>query len=137
MHRPACAEYYRVMVTCGSGYQTVRKLKIPVKTDLPCRLELPTCRLQLYPRQLRARLPLSSLTEKYARKDIGGVGVPEQKRNAEKGVNAELGFKNRDISSEPDGILRLGDFTSGYRHDRIPARNPHDFSVLSTVCATS
>ena len=56
--RHACRILPGGRLPAGSGYQTVRN-QDSGQTDLPRRTELPTCRLQLYPRQLRARLPLS------------------------------------------------------------------------------
>ena len=56
-----------------------------------------------------------SLTEKYARKDIGGVGVyPNKEVNAEKGVNAELGFKQGYKFGNLTGFFDLAGFYTQY-----------------------
>ena len=58
-----------------------------------------------------------SLTEKYARKDIGGVGVyhsPDVK--AEKGFNAELGFKQGYKFGGLQGFIDIAGFYTEYKN---------------------
>ena len=56
-----------------------------------------------------------SLTEKYARKDIGGVGVyPNPSVKAEKGINAELGFKQGYKWNRLKGFVDIASFYTQY-----------------------
>ena len=56
-----------------------------------------------------------SLTEKYARKDIGGVGVfPNHNLKAEKGLNAEIGFKQGYKFGNVKGTVDLSGFYTQY-----------------------
>ena len=56
-----------------------------------------------------------SLTEKYARKDIGGVGVyPNPELKAESGFNAELGFKQGYRFGNVSGSVDLAAFYTQY-----------------------
>ncbi len=56
-----------------------------------------------------------SLTEKYARKDIGGVGVyPNKDLKAEKGYNAEIGFKQGYKFGNVKGQIDLAGFYTQY-----------------------
>ena len=55
------------------------------------------------------------MTEKYARKDIGGVGVyPNQDLKAEKGMNAELGFKQGYQLGAIKGFFDIAGFYTQY-----------------------
>lgn len=57
-----------------------------------------------------------SLMEKYARKDIGGVGVyPNASLKAEKGYNAEIGFKQGYKIGGFQGFIDLAGFYTEYR----------------------
>ena len=56
-----------------------------------------------------------SLTEKYALKDIGGVGVyPNPEVKAEKGINAEVGFKQGYQFGKLKGFVDLAAFYTRY-----------------------
>lgn len=56
-----------------------------------------------------------SIVEKYARKDIGGVGVyPNNEVKAEKGVNAELGIKQGYKIGNLQGFLDIAGFFTQY-----------------------
>ena len=58
-----------------------------------------------------------SITEKYVRKDIGGVGVyPNDELKAEKGYNAELGFKQGYKIGRLKGFIDLAGFYTEYRN---------------------
>ena len=56
------------------------------------------------------------VVEKYLRKDIGGVGVyPNENIRAEKGFNAELGFKQRYKLGNLQGMLDVAGFYTEYK----------------------
>lgn len=58
-----------------------------------------------------------SITEKYARKDIGGVGIyPNYNLQAEKGFNAEVGLKQGYKIGNLTGFVDLGAFYTQYRN---------------------
>lgn len=58
-----------------------------------------------------------SLTEKYARKDIGGVGVyPSPDLKAEKGFNAEAGFKQGYKFGGLQGFIDIAGFYTEYKN---------------------
>ena len=57
-----------------------------------------------------------SVVEKYLRKDIGGVGVyPNENIRAEKGFNAELGFKQGYKLGNLQGMLDVAGFYTEYK----------------------
>ena len=58
-----------------------------------------------------------SIVEKYLRKDIGGVGVyPNTNLEAEKGFNAELGFKQGYRLGNLKGVFDLSGFYTQYKN---------------------
>lgn len=78
-----------------------------------------------------------SLTEKYARKDIGGVGVyPNPDVKAEKGINAELGIKQGYKIGNLKGFIDLAGFYTQYS-DMIEFRfgffNNNTFDYINSI----
>lgn len=90
------AEYYRINNHYREAETKIFGTKVPFRPVLRAGLN---CQLADYS-FLRASFGQGyrnpSVVEKYLRKDIGGVGVyPNENIRAEKGFNAELGFKQR------------------------------------------
>ena len=78
-----------------------------------------------------------SITEKFARKDIGGVGVyPNHDIKPEKGYNAELGYKQLYKFGPVTGSLDVAGFYTEY-HDMIEYQfglfRNSDFSMINSI----
>ena len=88
------AEYYRVDDYLREADTKLFGTHIPVKPIFRAGLNYQLADYSFLRASFGQGYRYPSLTEKYARKDIGGVGVyPNNQVKAEKGVNAELGFK--------------------------------------------
>ena len=88
------AEYYRVDDFLREADTKIFGAKVPVKPIFRAGLNYQLADYSFIRASFGQGYRYPSLTEKYARKDIGGVGVfPNNEVKAEKGVNAELGFK--------------------------------------------
>ena len=78
-----------------------------------------------------------SITEKFARKDIGGVGVyPNPNIRPESGYNAELGYKQLYKFGPVSGVLDVAAFYTEY-HDMIEYQfglfRNSDFSMINSM----
>ena len=78
-----------------------------------------------------------SITEKFARKDIGGVGVyPNHDIKPERGYNAELGYKQLYKFGPITGTLDVAGFYTEY-HDMIEYQfglfRTSDFSMINSI----
>lgn len=88
------AEYFRVDDFLRESDTKLFGTKIPVKPIFRAGLNYQLADYSFIRASFGQGYRYPSLTEKYARKDIGGVGVfPNNELQAEKGVNAELGIK--------------------------------------------
>lgn len=78
-----------------------------------------------------------SITEKYARKDIGGVGVyPNEELKAEKGYNAELGFKQGYKWGNLQGMADVAGFYTRYDNMiefQFGLFNNADYSIINSL----
>lgn len=78
-----------------------------------------------------------SITEKFARKDIGGVGVyPNHDIKPESGFNAELGYKQLYKFGPVSGVLDVAGFYTEY-HDMIEYQfglfRNSDYSMINSI----
>ena len=78
-----------------------------------------------------------SITEKFARKDIGGVGVyPNHDIRPESGFNAELGYKQLYKFGPVSGVLDVAGFYTEY-HDMIEYQfglfRNSDYSMINSI----
>ena len=105
------AEYYRVDGYLREADTKLFGTKIPVKPIFRAGLNYQLADYSFIRASFGQGYRYPSLTEKYARKDIGGVGVyPNKEVNAEKGVNAELGFKQGYKFGNLTGFFDLAGF---------------------------
>ena len=109
------AEYYRVDGYLREADTKLFGTKIPVKPIFRAGLNYQLADYSFIRASFGQGYRYPSLTEKYARKDIGGVGVyPNKEVNAEKGVNAELGFKQGYKFGNLTGFFDLAGFYTQY-----------------------
>lgn len=110
------AEYYRINNHYREAETKIFGTKVPFRPVLRAGLN---CQLADYS-FLRASFGQGyrnpSVVEKYLRKDIGGVGVyPNENIRAEKGFNAELGFKQGYKLGNLQGMLDVAGFYTEYK----------------------
>lgn len=110
------AEYYRVDDYLREADTKLFGTKIPVKPILRAGLNYQLADYSFIRASFGQGYRYPSLTEKYARKDIGGVGVyPNSNVQAEKGMNAELGFKQGYQFGNLQGMFDLAGFYTQYK----------------------
>lgn len=131
------AEYYRVDDYLREADTKLFGTKIPVKPILRAGLNYQLADYSFLRASFGQGYRYPSLTEKYARKDIGGVGVyPNSQVQAEKGFNAELGFKQGYQFGNLQGIFDLAGFYTQYK-DMIEFRfgifDNENYSYINSI----
>lgn len=131
------AEYYRVDDYLREAETKIFGMKIPVKPIFRAGLNYQLADYSFIRASFGQGYRYPSLTEKYARKDIGGVGVyPNPSLKAEKGINAELGFKQAYKWGNLMGFIDLAGFYTEYK-DMIEFRfgffNNSSFEMLNSI----
>lgn len=110
-------EYYRV-----DGHKKEAKTKVfgsewPFKPILRGGLNYQLAEYSFLRASVGQGYRYPSMTEKFARKDIGGVGVyPNHDLRAETGVNAELGFVQGYKIGNFEGFLDIAGFYTRYKN---------------------
>lgn len=90
------AEYYRINNHYREAETKIFGTKVPFRPVLRAGLNCQLADYSFLCASFGQGYRNPSVVEKYLRKDIGGVGVyPNENIRAEKGFNAELGFKQR------------------------------------------
>ncbi|MDD6210424.1 MAG: TonB-dependent receptor [Bacteroidales bacterium] len=108
-------EYYRVDDFYREAETKILGTKIPVKPIFRGGINYQLADYSFIRASFGQGYRYPSLTEKYARKDIGGVGVyPNHDLKAEKGFNAELGFKQGYKLGNLQGSLDIAGFYTQY-----------------------
>lgn len=111
------SEYYRVDSHKREAETTVFGKKIPVKPIFRGGLNYQLAEYSFIRASFGQGYRYPSLTEKFARKDIGGVGVyPNDKLKAETGINAELGFIQGYKIGNFQGFLDVAGFYTQYKN---------------------
>ena len=111
------AEYYRVDDHYRESDTEVFGTKIPVRPVFRAGLNYQLAQYSFLRASFGQGYRNPSITEKYARKDIGGVGVyPNDNVQAEKGFNAELGFKQGYKFGNLMGFIDAAGFYTQYRN---------------------
>lgn len=131
------AEYYRVDDYLREADTKIFGAKIPVKPIFRAGLNYQLADYSFIRASFGQGYRYPSLTEKYARKDIGGVGVyPNSEVQAEKGFNAELGFKQGYQFGNFQGMFDLAGFYTQYK-DMIEFRfgifDNANFSYINSI----
>lgn len=109
------AEYYRVDDYLREAETKVFGTNIPVRPIFRAGLNYQLADYSFLRASVGQGYRYPSLTEKYARKDIGGVGVyPNADLKAEKGMNAEIGFKQGYKLGNLKGFLDVAGFYTQY-----------------------
>ncbi|RHJ78383.1 TonB-dependent receptor domain-containing protein [Parabacteroides sp. AM08-6] len=109
------AEYYRVDDFYRESDTKVFGTKIPVRPVFRAGLNYQLAQYSFLRASFGQGYRNPSITEKYARKDIGGVGVyPNSDVQAEKGYNAELGIKQGYKIGNLMGFIDLAGFYTQY-----------------------
>lgn len=110
------AEYYRVDDFLREADTRVFGTKIPVKPIFRAGLNYQLAAYSYLRASFGQGYRYPSLTEKYARRDIGGAGVyPNPEVRAEKGFNAEFGFKQGYGFGRLQGVFDAAGFYTEYR----------------------
>ena len=131
------AEYYRVDDYLREANTKVFNKYIPIRPIFRAGLNYQLADYSFLRASIGQGYRYPSLTEKYARKDIGGVGVyPNQDLKAEKGMNAELGFKQGYQLGAIKGFFDIAGFYTQYS-DMIEFRfgffNNNTFAPVNSV----
>lgn len=116
------AEYYRVDSYYKEGETKLFGVKMPFKPIFRGGLNYQLADYSFIRASFGQGYRYPSIVEKYARKDIGGVGVyPNSEVKAERGVNAELGIKQGYKIGNLMGFLDMAGFFTQY-NDMIEFR---------------
>lgn len=109
------AEYYRVDDYLKEAETKLFSTTIPVRPIFRAGLNYQLAEYSFLRASVGQGYRYPSLTEKYARKDIGGVGVyPNKELKAEKGLNVELGFKQGYKLGNLQGFFDAAGFFTQY-----------------------
>ena len=109
------AEYYRVDDHYREAETKVFGTKIPFRPIFRAGLNYQLADYSFLRASFGQGYRNASITEKYLRKDIGGVGVfPNHDIQPEKGFNAELGFKQGYKIGNLQGFLDIAGFYTQY-----------------------
>ena len=131
------AEYYRVDDFRKEAETDIFGVKVPVKPIFRAGVNYQLADFSFIRASFGQGYRYPSLTEKYARKDIGGAGVyPNHALKAEKGLNAELGFKQGYRLGNITGFVDLAGFYTEYK-DMIEFRfgffNNSTFEMINSI----
>lgn len=109
------AEYYRVDDYLREADTKMFGTKVPVKPIFRAGLNYQLADYSFIRASFGQGYRYPSLTEKYARKDVGGVGVfPNNDVKAEKGINTELGIKQGYKFGNLQGFFDVAGFYTQY-----------------------
>ncbi|MCC8133485.1 MAG: TonB-dependent receptor [Tannerellaceae bacterium] len=109
------AEYYRVDEHYREAETKLFGTSIPVKPIFRMGLNYQLADYSYLRASFGQGYRYPSLTEKYAHRDIGGIGVyPNNEVKAEKGINAELGFKQGYKLGPVQGMFDIAGFYTQY-----------------------
>ena len=108
-------EYYRVDKFLKEAQTNIFGMKIPFRPIFRAGLNYQVGPYSFLRASFGQGYRYPSLVEKYARKDIGGVGVyPNNELLPEKGINAEIGFKQGLKAGKWTGMIDLAAFYTEY-----------------------
>lgn len=111
------AEYYRVDSHYREGETKVLGATIPFRPVFRGGLNYQLAEYSFLRASFGQGYRYPSITEKYARKDIGGVGVyPNEALQPEKGLNAEIGFKQGYKWGNLKGMADVAGFYTRYKN---------------------
>lgn len=111
------AEYYRVDHHYREGATKVFGTTVPFRPVFRAGLNYQLAEYSFLRASFGQGYRYPSITEKYARKDIGGVGVyPNEDLQPEKGFNAEIGFKQGYKWGNLKGMFDLAGFYTQYNN---------------------
>lgn len=109
------AEYYRVDDYLREADTKMFGTKVPVKPIFRAGLNYQLADYSFIRASFGQGYRYPSLTEKYARRDVGGVGVfPNNDVKAEKGINTELGIKQGYKLGNLQGFFDVAGFYTQY-----------------------
>lgn len=109
------AEYYRVDNFWREAETKIFNSNVPIRPIFRAGLNYQLADYSFLRASVGQGYRYPSLTEKYARRDIGGVGIyPNTDLKAEKGMNAELGFKQGYKLGNVQGFVDVAGFYSQY-----------------------
>lgn len=131
------AEYYRIDKHYREADTKVFGSKIPFRPVFRAGLNYQLADYSFLRASLGQGYRNPSITEKYLRKDIGGVGVyPNYNVQPEKGFNAELGFKQGYKAGNLQGFADVAAFYTQYK-DMVEFQfglfNNADLSMINSV----
>ena len=110
------AEYYRINNHYREAETKIFGTKVPFRPVLRAGLNCQLADYSFLCASFGQGYRNPSVVEKYLRKDIGGVGVyPNENIRAEKGFNAELGFKQGYKLGNLQGMLDVAGFYTEYK----------------------
>ncbi|MCC8142876.1 MAG: TonB-dependent receptor [Tannerellaceae bacterium] len=108
-------EYYRVDSMYREAETKIFGTKVPFKPIFRGGLNYELAEYSFIRASFGQGYRYPSLVEKYARRDVGGVGIyPNSSLNAEKGFNAELGFKQGYKIGNFMGLFDIAGFYTQY-----------------------
>ncbi|MBQ2171130.1 MAG: TonB-dependent receptor, partial [Paludibacteraceae bacterium] len=112
-------EYYRMDTSYAEANIQIGKWLCPVRPVLRAGLNWEIYKAGFLRASFGQGYRNPSITEKFARKDIGGIGVyPNHNIRPERGFNAELGYKQLYKFGPVSGVLDVAGFYTEY-HDMI------------------
>lgn len=131
------AEYYRVDNHRRESETKVLGTKIPFRPVFRAGLNYQLADYSFIRASFGQGYRNPSINEKYLRKDIGGVGIyPNTDVKAEKGFNAELGFKQGYKLGNLQGFIDVAGFYTQYK-DMIEFQfglfNNSDYSMINSL----
>ncbi len=130
-------EYYRVDNHYRESETKVLGVKLPFRPVLRAGLNYQLAEYSFLRASFGQGYRNPSINEKYLRKDVGGVGIyPNADVKAEKGSNAELGFKQGYKLGSLQGFIDVAGFYTQYK-DMIEFRfglfNNADYSMINSI----
>ncbi len=130
-------EYYRMDTSYAEANIQIGKWLCPVRPVLRAGLNWEIYKAGFLRASFGQGYRNPSITEKFARKDIGGIGVyPNHKIRPERGFNAELGYKQLYKFGPVSGVLDVAGFYTEY-HDMIEYQfglfRNSDFTMINSM----
>lgn len=130
-------EYYRMDTSYAEANIQIGKWLCPVRPVLRAGLNWEIYKAGFLRASFGQGYRNPSITEKYARKDIGGIGVyPNHNIRPERGFNAELGYKQLYKFGPVSGVLDVAGFYTEY-HDMIEYQfglfRNSDFTMINSM----
>ena len=130
-------EYYRMDTSYAEANIQIGKWLCPVRPVLRAGLNWEIYKAGFLRASFGQGYRNPSITEKFARKDIGGIGVyPNHNIRPERGFNAELGYKQLYKFGPVSGVLDVAGFYTEY-HDMIEYQfglfRNSDFTMINSM----